>query len=76
MTEIEIGVFERQCLNQPLADKENLPRRVEALEEERNPKGATINWQFTEELARPRLQPLYPDINTHSIVDRVLAHLP
>ena len=67
MAEIEIGVFEQSCLKQRLADKATLVRQVSALEAERNAHQATIKWQFTNVLAREKLQRLYPSIDTHSI---------
>ncbi len=67
MAEIEIGVFDRQCLNQRLGDKSSLEKQVQALEEERNRTGATIKWQFTNEIARDKLHRLYPD--AHLILD-------
>ena len=68
MAEIEIGVFEQSCLKQRLADKATLVRQVNALEAERNHRQATINWQFTNVVAREKLQRLYPSIDTQSIL--------
>jgi hypothetical protein len=67
MAEIEIGVFERSCLRQRLADKATLLKQVRALEAERNHHKATINWQFTNVMARDKLHRLYPILDTHSI---------
>jgi hypothetical protein len=58
--EIEISVFERGCLSRPVDDVATLERRVGALEEERNARGATIDWQFTTRQARVKLKKLYP----------------
>jgi hypothetical protein len=58
--EIEISVFERGCLSRPVGDVETLERRVGALEEERNARGATIDWQFTPRQARVKIKKLYP----------------
>jgi hypothetical protein len=69
MAEIEIGVFEQQCLKARIGDKATLIKQVEALETERNLKEAKIKWQFTNVLARAKLQRLYPPIDTHSIQD-------
>lgn len=63
MAEIEISVFERQCLNQRMGDEQTLTRQVAALEVERNAKGAKINWQFNCEKARFKLHRLYPDLS-------------
>ncbi len=63
MAEIEISVFERQCLNRRLGDEQTLIKEVAALEVERNARQATINWQFNCEKARTKLQRLYPDLS-------------
>jgi hypothetical protein len=62
--EIEISIFERGCLSRPVADRETLEQRVRALEEERNARQATIDWQFTSRQARVKLQKLYPVLKT------------
>jgi DDE superfamily endonuclease len=58
--EIEISVFERGCLSRPVGDLATLERRVGALEQERNARRATIDWQFTPRQARVTLKKLYP----------------
>jgi hypothetical protein len=58
--EIEISVFERGCLSRLVGDRATLERRVGALEEERNARQATIDWQFTPRQARVKLKNLYP----------------
>jgi hypothetical protein len=58
--EIEISVFERGCLSRAVGDRETLERRVATLEEERNARRATIEWQFTARQARVKLKKLYP----------------
>ncbi len=57
--EIEISIFERGCLSRPVADTPTLEQRVQALEEERNARRATIDWQFTSRQARVKLKSLY-----------------
>ena len=52
MAEIEISVFERQCLSRRISDRAILEQEVAALEAERNQAKATITWQFTCEMAR------------------------
>ena len=69
MAEIEIGVFEQLCLRRRIGDKSTLIRQVAAIEAERNLKGAMIHWQFTNVMARAKLQRLYPVIDTQSIMD-------
>ena len=60
MAEIEIGIFQRSCLQRRLGDQHQLRQQVAALQAERNAKGCTISWQFTAKDARVKLQRLYP----------------
>lgn len=60
MAEIEIGVFQRSCLQRRLADQQQVRQQVAALQAERNAKRCTISWQFTTDDARQKLQRLYP----------------
>lgn len=67
MAEIELSVFERNCLGRRIGDIETLQRQVTALETERNATGARVNWQFTNSKARQKLGHLYPSYQ--SILD-------
>lgn len=67
MAEIEISVFEWQCLNRRISDRATLEGEVAALEAERNAAKATINWQFTCDLARTKLQRLYPKLGQQAL---------
>jgi hypothetical protein len=60
MAEIEIGIFQRGCLNRRLGEEAALQRQVAALETERNAQRRTITWCFTSQDARIKLQRLYP----------------
>ena len=60
MAEIEIGIFQRSCLQRRLGDNQHLSQQVAALQTERNAKRCTISWQFTARDARVKLQRLYP----------------
>jgi hypothetical protein len=60
MAEIEINVFQRQCLDRRLGDDVSLRREVAALEAQRNTAQATVKWQFTVHQARTKLHRLYP----------------
>lgn len=60
MAEIELSVFERNCLGRRIGDIESLQRQVAALAAERNAKGARVKWQFTNVKARLKLAHLYP----------------
>ena len=52
-----------QCLDRRIPDRETLEREVAAWEVERNSLGGTVNWQFTTEDARIKLERLYPSID-------------
>ena len=60
MAEIELSVFSRQCLNRRVGDEALLRREVAALERERNDAGAVIDWRFSTQDARSKLQHIYP----------------
>ena len=60
MTEIELSVLSRQCLDQRLANTQRVRQQVAAWESERNQANATVTWRFTTQHARERLQRLYP----------------
>jgi len=63
MVEIEFSVLSRQCLNRRIGDIETMKQEIEAWERERNEQKATVNWRFTNQEARVKLERLYPDIN-------------
>jgi DDE superfamily endonuclease len=60
MAEIELSVFTRQCLDRRIGDEETLKCETRKLEGERNAACAKIEWRFTTEDARRKLQRLYP----------------
>ena len=60
IAEIELSVFSRQCLNRRIPDEETLRSEIKKLEEARNAAAAKIEWRFTTEAARRKLQRLYP----------------
>jgi len=66
MAEIEIGVFERQCLSRRIESRAKLKEEVAALEAQRNSARATIDWQFSCEAAREKLHHLYPKLLTQT----------
>jgi len=63
MAEIELNVLIGQCLNRRIDDIEVVRRESLAWQEFRNNKGAKVNWQFTAENARTKLNRLYPTLN-------------
>ena len=64
MAEIEIGIFERACLSQPLEGLIDLRQRTAAWEADRNAQRRSIHWQFTTPGARRKLNRLYPTVKT------------
>jgi hypothetical protein len=60
MAEVEFSVLAGQCLDRRLADISSVRREVAAWEQARNTAKATINWRFTNETARTKLDRLYP----------------
>ena len=62
MVEIELSVLSRQCLNRRIPDLETMKQEIAAWEKERNQQQATVNWRFTNQDARVKLERLYPQI--------------
>jgi len=60
MAELEFSALVRQCLNRRIPDMATMECEVSACVGERNEQGATVNWRFTAEKARDKLQRLYP----------------
>ena len=60
MAEIELSVFRRGCLNRRISDEPELRREVAALERERNAAKSAIDWRFTTQDARRKLQHINP----------------
>jgi transposase len=60
MAELEWSVLERQCLRQRLASLEALERQINPWQEERNTRCVKVNWQFSREQARTKLEGRYP----------------
>ena len=63
MAEIELNILMRQCLNRRIDNVETMKEEVNAWQQDRNNKEATINWQFTNDNARVKLKRLYPTIS-------------
>lgn len=60
MVEIELSVLADQCLKRRLPDKATAQQEIVAWERQRNDAQATVQWRFTTEKARTKLQRLYP----------------
>jgi hypothetical protein len=63
MAEIELSILARQCLDQRIAEFETLETEVAAWVKARNQEQSWIDWRFTTEDARVKLQRLYPSTN-------------
>jgi len=63
MAEIELHVLMGQCLKRRIDNMETMKQEVNAWQQDRNNKKATINWQFTNDKARIKLKRLYPTIS-------------
>jgi transposase len=60
MAEIELSVLSRQCLDRRVPDEATLRREVAAWEKQRNAASGPIDWRFSTEDARIKLERLYP----------------
>lgn len=60
MAEIELSVLQEQCLDRRLPDEATLKQEIAAWEERRNAQQAKINWRFSVDTARTKLERLYP----------------
>jgi DDE superfamily endonuclease len=63
MIEIEFSALSKQCLNRRIASKEELSREVLAIVKEREEKAIKIDWQFSIESARGKLNRHYQQVN-------------
>lgn len=62
MAEIELNVLMGQCLKRRIDNIKIMKKEAIAWQQHRNNKKATINWQFTNNDARIKLNRLYPTI--------------
>jgi DDE superfamily endonuclease len=71
MAEIELNVMIGQCLNRRIRDFSTLQHEVAAWQQQRDAIKATINWQFTTDLARVKC----PNLNfiRHLMCDATLV---
>jgi hypothetical protein len=60
MAEIELSALSKQCLSRRIPDMETLEREALAWAFERNQKGITVKWQFTNDKAREKFNRFYP----------------
>lgn len=66
MIEIEFSVLSRQCLDRRIPTIEKLTSEILALVAERNAKRIKINWQFSIQSARVKLNRHYVDVNVEN----------
>jgi len=64
MIEIEFSALSRQCLNRRIPCMKKLESEVLTFFKERSQKGIKINWQFTQEQARKKLNRRYSEVNS------------
>lgn len=64
MIEIEFSALARQCLNRRIATRELLTQEVLAIVKEREEKAIKIEWQFSIESARNKLNRHYQQVNS------------
>lgn len=67
MIEIEFSALARECLDRRLPTIELLAKEVLALVKERAEKKLKINWQFSLETARTRMNRHYQQVNADNI---------
>jgi hypothetical protein len=63
MIEIEFSALSKQCLNRRIATKEELTREVLTVVKERAAKAIKIDWQFSIDSARSKLNRHYRQVN-------------
>lgn len=63
MIEIEFSALSKQCLNRRIATKQQLEKEVTAIVKEREEKAIKIDWQFSIESARNKLNRHYQQVN-------------
>lgn len=67
MIEIEFSVISRQCLDRRIPSKKILEKEVLAIVKQREEKEIKINWQFSIETARTKLNRHYEKVNADNI---------
>ena len=64
VAEIELNVLNGQCLNRRIDEIETVRQEVQAWQEYRDNLEAKVNWHFTNEDARIKLDRLYPTLDS------------
>jgi transposase len=73
MAEIEIGVLNRECLDQRIPDDESLRRHIAAWEARRNAACEGIKWMFGIEAARTKLTRAYARVRSDGATEAAPA---
>jgi hypothetical protein len=66
MIEIEFSALSKQCLSRRIATKQQLEKDVTVIVKEREEKGINIDWQFSIETARNKLNRHYQQVNAEN----------
>ena len=72
MIEIEFSAISRQCLERRIPSKEKLEKEVLAIVKERSEKAVKINWQFSIETAREKLNRHYEKVNPENAKHQII----
>lgn len=67
MIEIEFSALSKQCLNRRIPTIEKLSAQVLAIVKERHQKQIKINWQFSIQAARDKLNSKYQKVNPNNL---------
>lgn len=67
MIEIEFSAISRQCLDRRIPSKQILEKEVLAIVNQREEKEIKINWQFSIETARKKLNRHYEKVNAENV---------
>lgn len=70
MIEIEFSALAKQCLDRRIPTQEKLHEEIEAIIKERNNKQIKINWQFSIQAARTKMNSSYCRVNPANKIDR------
>ena len=65
--EIEFSALSRQCLNRRIPCRKKLKKEVLTFFKERTLKGIKINWEFSKETARQKLNRHYSKVNPENL---------
>lgn len=69
MIEIEFLALSKQCLSRRIASKQELEQEVSVIVKEREKKAIKIEWQFSIESARSKLNRYYQQVNAENAPD-------